>query len=362
MDYFFTQALTDICERSLVFPEKPLRCLIIVNPAAGGYVIESRWESRIKTLTKYREKAQANPKRPIYKSVLMNLTEGKGSAGEITRSLIDRAEKDTVPFYLIISAGGDGTHGEVMHALYNAPENVLSNLAVLRLPMGTGNDGAENASMEKALDLLIKPSHVEYAPAVQLKTAQSGSSNWKGPFLAFNILSIGLDAYVTHMTNNMKGKTPGDSYRLWIDIATLFYERKYKVDYFDVHVFNDKNKETHAFKEKLLLLAMGVTGNRTYGSQQKILPNDRNVCGIKKMPLLKKLALKGKVSKGKHTGDKNVISLNAHRLEFTVKHPILAQMDGEAILLQPDDFPAVLELTAPKIPLLKLGEELLTEA
>ncbi|MCL2721423.1 MAG: diacylglycerol kinase [Treponema sp.] len=362
MDYFFTQALTDICERSLVSPDRPLRCLIIVNPAAGGYVIQSRWDNRIKILTKYRDKAQSNPKRSIYKSVLMNLTEGKGSAGEITKALIDRAEKDTIPFYLIISAGGDGTHCEVMHALYDAPANVLSNMAVLRLPMGTGNDGAESASMEKALDLLINPTHVEYASAVQLITAKGGSSRWKGPFLAFNILSVGLDAYVTHMTNNMKGKTPGDSYRLWIDIATLFYERKYKVGFFNVHAFDDKNKEVLSFNEKLLLLAMGVSGNRTYGSQQRILPNECNVCGIKKMSFLKKLGIKGKVSKGKHTSDQNVISLNAHRLEFKVNHPILAQMDGEAILLQPDDFPAVMELTPPKIPLLKLGEELLTEA
>jgi len=45
---------------------------------------------------------------------------------------------------------------------------------------------------------------------------------------------------------------------------------------------------------------------------------------------------------------------NAHRIEFSGKHPILVQMDGETAHLQPDDFPAVLELTAPMIPLLKM--------
>jgi hypothetical protein len=34
---------------------------------------------------------------------------------------------------------------------------------------------------------------------------------------------------------------------------------------------------------------------------------------------------------------------------------MLAQMDGEAILLQPEDFPAVIELTDPVIPVLKLS-------
>jgi hypothetical protein len=45
---------------------------------------------------------------------------------------------------------------------------------------------------------------------------------------------------------------------------------------------------------------------------------------------------------------------NAHRVEFTARYPILAQMDGETILLQREDFPAAIELTDPVIPVLKL--------
>jgi len=355
MDYFFTQALTDIVQRSLVSLDRPLRCIIIVNPAAGGFNIISRWKSRIQTLNEYRVKARANPIRPIYKNIILNLTEGKGSAGEITKAFIERSIKDPVPFYLIISAGGDGTHGEVMLALYNAPANVRRTMAVLKLPMGTGNDGADNSTMEGALDLLIKPTHIEYAPAVQLIPSPSGPSNWKGPFLAFNILSIGLDAYVTHMTNEMKRKKPGDSYKFWVDMAAMSYDRKYNVDDMDVRALDSKGAEVASFREKLLLLAMGVSGNRTYGSQQHILPDDRNVCGIKQMSLLKKLAIKGQVAKGKHTSNPNTIFLDAHRLEVTCGHQILAQMDGETVLLQPEDFPAVMELTAPVIPLLKPG-------
>ena len=103
------------------------------------------------------------------------------------------------------------------------------------------------------------------------------------------------------------------------------------------------------------MLAMGASGHRTYGSQQNILPDDRNVCAIKQMPLFRKLAMKSKVTKGKHVDNPEVFILNAHRLEFSGKHPILAQMDGETILLQPEDFPAVMEITAPVIPLLKAG-------
>jgi len=356
MDLFFINAITEICEHSLLMRESPLRCMIILNPVAGGFYIKSRWKANINTLKKYQKKAQANPKRQIYKNVIMNLTEGRGSAAEITKTFLERAEKDPIPFYLIISAGGDGTHREVMDTLFTYSAPVRRSVVVLRLPMGTGNDGADNASLAKTLDLLLNPSHIEYAPAVQLIPAQDGSSSWrKENIYAYNILSVGLDAYVTHMTNIMKGKVPGDAYRFWVDMATLSYEKKYKVDYFDVKAFDEKNNEVISLKEKLLLLAMGVTGHRTYGSQQHILPDDRNVCGIKQIPFFGKLALKGKVAKGKHIKSKDVIMFNAHRLEFKCNHPILAQMDGETILLQPDDFPAVMTLTSPVIPLLKPG-------
>jgi len=334
--------------------ENPLRCMIVLNPVAGGFFIKSKWKTHLNTLEKYQQKAQANPKRDLYKNVILNLTEGTGSAAKITKTFLERAEKDPIPFYLIISAGGDGTHREVMNTLFTAPASVRKSIAVLRLPMGTGNDGADSSSLADALDLLLNPVHVEYAPAVQLIPAHGGSSSWReGNIYAYNILSVGLDAYVTHMTNIMKRKVPGDSYRFWVDMATLFYDRKYKVDYFDVKAFDDKNNEVASFREKLLLLAMGVTGRRTYGSQYPILPDDRNVCGIKQAPLLRKLSIKGKVAKGKHTKSKDAIMLNAHHIEFKGNHPILAQMDGETILLQPDDFPAVMTLTSPVIPLLK---------
>ncbi|MCL2185566.1 MAG: diacylglycerol kinase [Treponema sp.] len=355
MDYYFAQVLTDICQHSMVAPGLPLRCMVVVNPVAGGFFIPSKWAAHLKTLTKYQEKAKSNPTRQIYKTVIMNITEGKGSAQEITKSFVNRVEKEPEPFYLIISAGGDGTHGEVMQAIYNTPPHVRRNMAVLRLPLGTGNDGADSNDLGEALDLLLKPVHVEYAPAVQLVPAKEGPSGWKGPFLAFNILSVGLDAFVTHQTNLLKSKTKGQSYKFWIDIAALSYDKKYKVDYMNVRALDNNNKEILSFREKLLLLAMGVSGNRTYGNQQKILPDENNVCGIKQMPLVKKLAIKDQVTKGKHSKNSNTMLFSAHRVEFSCSEPILAQMDGETILLQPEDFPAVMELTAPVIPLLKMG-------
>jgi diacylglycerol kinase family enzyme len=257
-------------------------------------------------------------------------------------------------FFLIITAGGDGTSLEVQSALYHAPVELREHFAILRLPMGTGNDGADAAELDGALDLLIRPVDLVKARALRLLTAGSG----KGPFLAFNILSVGLDAFVTHMTNKMKGRLPGDSYKLWVDIAALFYDRVYTVGPLDVRALDEEGREVPGgkFRRDILLLAVGASGRRTYGSRKKILPDDRNVCALNQMPLLRKLALKGLFNTGTHIDKPEAALFNASRVEFSGLHPILAQMDGETVLLGPEDFPAVIELTPPVIPVLKLRE------
>ncbi|MCL2067950.1 MAG: diacylglycerol kinase [Treponema sp.] len=349
---FFSQSLAEICAHSLVSPGRSLRPVVIANPKAGGFTIHSRWNEHLKTLHEYRQKAALNPLRKIYGGSDLILTDGKGSAEKITLSLIKEAEKDPAPFYLIITAGGDGTSLEVLSGMYNAPAHIRSNFAVLRLPMGTGNDSADSIHLAGALDLLINPAHVKFAPALRLVTAPGGAACKKGSGLAFNILSVGLDAYVTHMANIMKGKFPGNSYKLWVDIAAIFYDRVYKVDYIDVRLLDQQNREIRSFREKLLLLAMGVSGMRTYGAGKKILPDEHNVCAIKQTSLFGKIAIKKLVVSGMHTSHKDAMFLNAHRVEFSGSSPILVQMDGETMLLQPEDFPAAIELTAPVIPLL----------
>ena len=365
---FFAESLAEICAHSLVAQGRPLRWLVIANPTAGGYVMRSRWKKCRRALEACRQTARENPLRencvPAMSAMFAGCvpTERPGSAADIAKALVDMAASSAAitaaPFYLLITAGGDGTSLEALSVLYEAPAAVRARIAVLRLPMGTGNDGADSPDLARALDLLIQPSRVEYAPALRLLPAPDGpackaAAKSKNPYLAFNILSVGLDAFVTHMTNKMKGKLPGDFYKLWVDIASLLYDRLYKVDFLDVCALDGQGKEVRSFREKLLLLAVGASGHRTYGSQKKILPDDRNVCALKQMPLLRKLALKGLFSTGTHIDKPEAILFNAHRVEISGYYPMLAQMDGETVLLQREDFPAAIELTEPVIPILK---------
>ncbi|QQO08645.1 diacylglycerol/lipid kinase family protein [Breznakiella homolactica] len=367
----FAAGLSDICSRTPLAQGRPLTWTVIANPKAGGFTIKSRWNRHFSVLSSYAEKARNSPVRSAWSGpsrtaqefdggsgVLGSLglvpTNGPGHAGAIVEALMDEAgamaaESGPAPFHLIITAGGDGTSLEAQLSLYAAPAAVRSNCAILRLPMGTGNDGSDGWELSEALDLLIHPARVEYARALRLTTANKD----KGPFLAFNILSVGLDAFVTHMTNKMKGNLPGDSYKLWVDIASLLYDRIYKVKTMDVAAFDEAGREVTRFTEPVLLLAMGASGHRTYGSHKWILPDDRNVCEVRQMSLLRKVALKGQFTTGTHIDKPEARLFSASKVEFRYAYPILAQMDGETVRLEDGDFPAAIELTEPVIPILK---------
>jgi diacylglycerol kinase family enzyme len=362
----FVRSIAVICSHTPLAPGRPLIWTIIANPSAGGFTISSRWKKHRTVLQASSAQAEQKPLREGASPSRVSLGKGAqaeglvltrhaGHAALITQALIDEAsstlkrnEPGEPPLFLIMTAGGDGTSLEVLSVLYRASPELRSVFVVVRLPMGTGNDGADARELDMALSLLIEPSEIRFQRALRLSTSVPG----KGPFLAFNILSVGLDAFVTHMTNKMKGNLPGDSYKLWVDIAALLYDRIYRVGPMDVRALDGDGNEVKAFREKVLLLAVGESGHRTYGSHKRVLPDARNVCAVKQMPLVRKLALKELFATGEHVDKQESILFNAHRVEFNCEYPILAQMDGETIRLEKKDFPAAIELSGPVIPIL----------
>lgn len=365
----FATDLALMCSRTPIAAERPLRWTVIANPKAGGFTINARWKRHREILRAYAQEAQKNDKRqePAGPSQTAREVDGgngtlgslglvptryAGHAGEIVKALMDEAQASSSavrPFHLLITAGGDGTSLEALTAFYEAPGTLRSDFAILRLPMGTGNDGADSRDLDTTLDLLVHPTKIQFDRAVRLRTSRPD----KGPFLAFNILSVGLDAFVTHMTNKMKGTLPGDSYKLWVDIATLFYDRIYPPTPMGIRVFNEAGEQIDAFNDTLLLLAFGASGNRTYGSNVRILPDTKNVCTVQQIPLRKKLALKKLFLTGRHADLPEVRLFNAQRVEISYRSPLLAQRDGESVLLLEADFPITIELSEPAIPVLK---------
>jgi diacylglycerol kinase family enzyme len=151
----------------------------------------------------------------------------------------------------------------------------------------------------------------------------------------------------------MKALLPGDSYKLWVDLAALFYDRIFKIGPMDVEAFDEAGNTVQALREPVLLLAAGASGRRTYGSQKHILPDERNVCVTRQMSLLRKIKLKERFSAGTHIDAPECLLFNAAKIIFTTNEPILAQTDGETVLIQAEDFPACVEMTEAVIPILR---------
>ncbi|MDR1429744.1 MAG: acylglycerol kinase family protein, partial [Spirochaetaceae bacterium] len=159
----FASALEGICNASPLVQDRPLLWTCIANPKAGGFTIGSRWKKHRAALESHAGKAGGKKRRgaarpsdtsrtfktgsPVPESPGLILTSRPGDAGDIVRALLAEASSSSSvvpsPFFLIITAGGDGTSLEVQLALYEAHPSLRSNFAILRLPMGTGNDGAD---------------------------------------------------------------------------------------------------------------------------------------------------------------------------------------------------------------------------
>ncbi|MDR3356084.1 MAG: diacylglycerol kinase [Spirochaetaceae bacterium] len=367
----FARSVAFICERSPLAADRPLRWTVIANTAAGGFTIGKRLLAHRAALEAAVKKAapmrlyHAEPSLTSRKAGSRFAeygfyeTKAAGNAAMITRDLLEEAlsagSEAENPLFLVLSSGGDGTALEILcefHKRITAAPDVAAKLrdsfVFLRLPMGTGNDGADAPNLGDALDTLLEARGRVYSSAVRLSTSTHG----KGPFYAFNILSAGLDAFVSRWTNRMKGRLPGDSYKLWLDAASLFYSKIHKVGLMDVRVRDETYGPVKHFREKTLLLAVGASGRRTYGAGNRILPDDRNVCMMREMPVLRKIAIKGLVARGEHGGCPEVRLFSARRVEFTCEYPILAQTDGETVLLEPSDFPAAIDVSEPLVPLL----------
>lgn len=345
-----------LVERASVFAGKNIHITIIANPAAGGFTIRERAQKNLSHFHHAIESVKL--KEPLTNSctAVIHKTTCAGHAAKITRSILNDVylDDDTNKVYLIVTAGGDGTSLDVQEeiataVLKNNHRELITKLCLLRLPFGTGNDGSDGHTFDESLRLLTEPSEFVLRSAIQTYS----QNNPQGVKYAFNIASLGLDAFVTHMTNRIKRVSPGDVYKLWVDIACLFYNRIYKVDTMKVDAFMGDKTPVISYSEKLLLQVMGVSGNRTYGSNQKILPDNRNICAAREMPLFRKLKLKKHVRLGTHTEFPEMILYSAERLVLHYSQKILIQFDGESHLLTANDFPLVMELTEPIITVLK---------
>lgn len=345
-----------IVERSASYAGKRVIVTVIANPTAGGFAIRKYARNNERWLLDAQGRVSDKPVVAKSCSVEVRETREAGHAKELASETFTRAleDKDAETLYLVMTAGGDGTslevQGELARRVLECGQGSLSDrVCLMRLPFGTGNDGSDGRTLEESLSLLTESARFEKQSAVIVRTSGTTAHKW----YSFNIASIGIDAFVTHMTNQIKNKLPGNFYKIWLDIACLFYDWVYHVGTMRVTALDAQGAMVKHHEDRMLLYLMGASGHRTYGSNQLILPDDNNVCGVKNISLLRKLTLKKDLRTGGHAAFPDTLLYTAQKITIDYDERILVQLDGEGYPLEREDFPLIMELSKPFITILK---------
>lgn len=314
-----------------------------MNPIAGGVARHGELAESVRKTETYAAGLHAKSFNTV--SVQTHYTSAPGHASQIVAELVETPREGEL---VIVSAGGDGTHGEVVRVLVPAAEKI--DATVIRLPMGTGNDGADAPTFAEACGLLTFGTRLTGVPFVRV-TEATGQQHF-----AFNIASLGLDAYVTDVGNRLKRIVPGDIYKGVADVATLFYEPVIGIGETRARI-EFPSGESDTLVGRFIIFALGASGHRSYGDGKAVLPGADNLCAIETVGLRRKLQLKSLLYDGRHTGEPEVTMRNCRRVELHYDGKVPMQLDGEGVWLTPESFPITMEVAEAPIGRLTLNGE-----
>ena len=364
------ECITNLIARNKLWARKKLKLFFIVNSKAGCFTNKKISKQYYNLFTETNREALES--QPCASSTNYEIFEtqyqrhGEEIIGHILENIFQSNNKSST--YVIVTAGGDGTSLEVQTALYNEflkgnieHNKVLDKILVLRLPLGTGNDGTDCTFIGETFELL--KSSIIYSnakvlvtntendpPEESIKQASPFFSKYcdiksKAPWLTFNIASIGIDSFICFITNLIKSKFPGNIYHILIPLCGLFYDRVFKTGTAKIEMFDNLEDETpsNTFNGKIFLTVMGTSGYRTYGGGHKVLPNFNNVCIASKIPLWRVIRDNGKFASGKHVGMDIGRMFTAEKMIINYDQPLMLQCDGECYLLCKDHFPLTVE-------------------
>lgn len=319
----------------------------IVNPSAGFFRRKKTLQKIIAELESQLSKLRDRFHEKRVEINNIHFTEYPGHAREIAENIVEsELKRNSGMERLIVSAGGDGTSNEICATLIDVDEHILEYIKLLRFPLGTGNDNSDAKTFREAYKLILGAQHTVKTGAIEIVSKRFKT-------YAFNITSIGLDAYVTYLTNFFKRMIPGDAYKLMVNVGTLFYNQRIKPEILDVILWKKGRQITH-FEKKLTMLVVGVSGSRTYGGGMNVLPGPENVCVISDMSILKKLGSKRLLFQGKHGLLEETGFFSADHVVVDYRGACIPlQIDGEDYLVGNGSFPISMKILKKKIKVVK---------
>ena len=142
--------ITALIARNKLWSGKRVYAYFIVNKTAGCFTNSHKSEKYKAFFSKVLEETKVQPQCAKEISYRIFSTEYAGHAKDLTKSVVSQLIATDEPDVenIIITAGGDGTSLEVQTSLYKCAmegpkhrDAIMNKIALLRLPLGTGNDG-----------------------------------------------------------------------------------------------------------------------------------------------------------------------------------------------------------------------------
>lgn len=238
---------------------------------------------------------------------------------------------------LLLSVGGDGTHKSVLSLLVALPREQRERIVVFRFPAGSSNDGPISRKPAEAARRLLEGTEPRSLKALEIVTALGRRE------LGFNIASIGIDAYTSIKNEQFRSLFGGNSYRGLANVSVLFYNALHDPGRVKLEMETDQG-EAFSIEERIILLALGVSGRRTYGGGIPVLPRESNLCLVKHLGLPGKVLLKGRLLAGTHGEHPKVQFHTVSRLTVSAERRVPIQIDGEARWVMPEEWPLTMHL------------------
>jgi diacylglycerol kinase family enzyme len=238
---------------------------------------------------------------------------------------------------LLLSVGGDGTHKSVLSLLVALPREQRQRVVVFRFPAGSSNDGPISRKPAEAARRLLVGTSPRSLKALEIETAPGRRE------LGFNIASIGIDAYTSIKNEQFRSLFGGNSYRGLANLAVLFYNTFHDPGRVNLEIETDQG-EALSIEARVILLALGVSGRRTYGGGIPVLPEESNLCLVEHLGLAGKVLLKGRLLAGTHGDHPKVHLYMASRLAVSAERRMPIQIDGEVRWLEPEEWPLTMHL------------------
>lgn len=372
------ECISALIARNKLWNKKHVYLYFIVNKTAGCFTNSRKSEQLKKYFSSILSEAKAHSECTLSVSYKIFSTEYAGHAKDLTQSVVSQliASDEPDSESLIITAGGDGTSLEVQTALFKeamqGPKHnytIMNRITILRLPLGTGNDGTDGHSISETIELLkggllfandravrIYPENepdYEAIKACGKKPEKYFDVSFRPPWYSFNISSLGLDAYVVYMTNMVKKKLPGNFYHFCVPLSGLLYDKDFPVGPMKIELFKNREEKTGELSVPITLMAFGASGNRVYGGGHKILPDSNNLCIAPKVSLWTLLKENHRFVDGSFKGTPLGMLYSVDKIRISYDKPVLMQCDGETVMLSPAHFPLIIELTDPCLRVLK---------